>query len=287
MEHLNNSIKEVTDMKPARGLCGPLSSKCAVIVASCDRYSDTWDTYNVLFERFWPECPFPVYLLSNKRGCSFPRIQSLRVGPDLSWSSNLLAGLAQIRQEYVILMVDDLFLTRPADSKRINEILRWTIAASANCVHLYGRPRPGTQDTELVGALPPGTYYRTSAISSLWRKSVLAGVLKEGETAWDFEIEGSRRSNAYDGFYSSLEPCFDFANGIIKGKWDPRALAVLQRLGIEPSTQQRGLLRWRQRVSLRMIEIRSAILRLFPLAMRGRLKNAMVGASFKYRSYSS
>jgi hypothetical protein len=115
----------------------------------------------------------------------------------------------------------------------------------------------------------------------------LISVLKEGETAWDFEIEGSHRSNAYDGFYSSLDPCFEFSNGIIKGKWDPRALAALHRLGVVPDTRERGLLSWKRLTFLRLIELRGSALELFPLAMRGKLKGLTLRRSFKYRPYSS
>jgi hypothetical protein len=36
-----------------------------------------------------------------------------------------------------------------------------------------------------------------------------------------------------------------------------------------------------------LIELRARILQLFPLAIRGRLKNLILGGSFKYRPYSS
>ena len=182
-----------------------LSSRCAVVVASCDSYSDTWGPFDVLFERFWPDCPFAAYLVTNEKMRSFNRIICLPIGKDISWSDNLLTALSKIPHEFIILMVDDLLLTTPAKTVQISDILEWMNSSSGNCVHLYGRPKPTKPFVGLVGGLPKGTYYRTSAVSSLWRKSVLISVLKTGESAWDFEIQGSRRSNAFDGFYSTKE----------------------------------------------------------------------------------
>lgn len=262
-------------------------AQCAVIVASCDSYSETWTPFDILLERFWPDCPFPVYLVSNEREFRSRRIQPITVGPDVSWSGNLLAALSCVSAEYVILMVDDLFLTRPVDTSHVEEILEWMKSSQANCVHLYGRPRAATRHNHLVGPLPKGTYYRTSAVSCLWRKSVLEKILDPRENAWDFEVRGSHRCNQFEGFYSALAPCFSFVNGLIKGKWHPSAVKELQRLGVGVDTRTRGLLSWRQRISLQFIELRSGILRMFPLSLRGKLKQFIQGANFRYRPYSS
>jgi len=203
----------------------------------------------------------------------------------VSWSDNVLVALSQVREEFVILMVDDLFLIRPADTERIIQVLDWMANTVSNCTHLYARPRPAVNCTDLVGPLPKGTYYRASAVSSLWRKNVLTSILRTGENAWDFEIQGSRRSNEFDGFYSTLLPCFTFTNGLIKGKWDPRALAVLKEHGVCPDTQKRGVMSYRNLTKLRLIELRGKMLELIPLSMRGKLKDLVVGTGVRYRPY--
>jgi len=266
---------------------GSEARQCAIVIASCDSYSETWGPFGTLFGRFWPDCPFPAYLVSNEGKFCSQRILGIRVGADVSWSDNILTALSQICEEYVILMVDDLFLAAPADTARIAAILEWMNRAGANCVHLYGRPRPATRTTGLVGPLPPGTYYRASAISSMWRKSVLKSVLRSGETAWDFEIQGSIRSDEFEGFYSALEPCFAFINGLIKGRWHPRAVAQLQKLGVAPDCRKRGLLGWNRRAALRLLSFRSKALELLPLGARGKVKAMIQRKSFRYRSYSS
>lgn len=267
----------------AHGVPGSLAQRCAVVIASCDSYSETWEPYNTLFERFWPDCPFPVYLVSNEEEFRSQRILSLRVGADVSWSDTVLAALSRIREEYVILMVDDFFLAGPPDSARITAILEWMDRATANCVHLYGRPRPAARTTDLVGPLPPGTYYRASAISSLWRKSVLTNILRSGETAWDFEIRGSLRSGEFEGFYSALKPCFAFINGIIKGRWHPRSVAALRELGAAPDCGKRGLLGWKRRAALELLSLRSKALEMLPLGARAKVKALILGANFRYR----
>jgi NAD dependent epimerase/dehydratase family len=265
------------------GIPEALAGRCAVVIASCDAYSETWKPYEILLEKFWPECPFRVYLMSNEAVFSSPRMTNILVGTDASWSSNLAVVLAKIPEEYVILMVDDCFFTRAVPSARIVEILQWTEVSGANCVHLFGRPRPAVQTTSLVGPLPPGTYYRVSAVSALWRKTILLSILAPGETAWDFEIRGSVRSDAFDGFYSTLRPCFSFINGIIKGKWHPRSLAALRKLDVAPDWRKRGLLSMKQRATLMLVLIRSRALCLLPLRIRWKVKAFALRGRFKYQ----
>ena len=54
--------------------------------------------------------------------------------------------------------------------------------------------------------LTKGAPYRTSAQSAIWRKSSLESLLVDGESIWEFEVLGSRRSDALEGFYAVWRP---------------------------------------------------------------------------------
>jgi len=36
-----------------------------VLIASCDAYSDAWAPFFALMKKYWPDCPYPIYLISN------------------------------------------------------------------------------------------------------------------------------------------------------------------------------------------------------------------------------
>jgi hypothetical protein len=38
---------------------------CVVLVLSCDHYRDLWPAVTMLFNRYWPDCPWPKYLASD------------------------------------------------------------------------------------------------------------------------------------------------------------------------------------------------------------------------------
>ena len=44
------------------------TSDTAILVASCDRYSDLWGPFFGVLAKRWPDCPLPIYLGMNHRG---------------------------------------------------------------------------------------------------------------------------------------------------------------------------------------------------------------------------
>jgi len=76
----------------------------SVLVSSCDSYSDIWPFFFHFFFTAWKSPSIPVRLLSNYMSYDDERVQSVAVGPDLDWSSNLQKALKIVSSEYVILM---------------------------------------------------------------------------------------------------------------------------------------------------------------------------------------
>ena len=37
---------------------------CALVISSCDKYQDLWNPSLALHRRFWPDCPYPTFLMS-------------------------------------------------------------------------------------------------------------------------------------------------------------------------------------------------------------------------------
>jgi len=261
-----------------------VQKQVAVLVVSCDRYSDLWKPFFQMFRRFWPECQFPVYLLSNQRAMDFPGVTSLVIGSDPSWSDSLKMGLECIPEKYVLLFIDDLFLVKPVDNQRVLRIFEWMVSAGANHVRMNAGPLPDKPFNDLVGVASPGTIYRTSTVMSVWKKSLLMELLKAGESAWDFEIFGTERSDAHSGFYASWKKCFPVVNGVIKGKWQRCAVKLLQSLGADLDLGQRGVVSRREMIKLQILQWRSNLLTwLVPAAYRRRFKHWLLRGRYNYR----
>ena len=64
------------------------NSNLAVLVISCDAYSDLWSPFFKLYFRYWSDNKFDTFLLSNFKKYSDSRVGSIIVGEDKSWSNN-------------------------------------------------------------------------------------------------------------------------------------------------------------------------------------------------------
>lgn len=237
----------------------------AILVSSHDPYSDLWPPYFAAFHRNWPDCPFQIYLLSNRIVFPDPAVKPILVGDVRSWPDSIRLALEQIDEDFVLLLLEDLFLISPIDTERFLRLAEWVTEHRPACIRV--EPVPGMAPSEFKGIckLPPGIPYRASTVLTLWRKEVLLALLRSEETIWQFEVQGSVRTDAYPDFYATEETYLPWLNGVIRGKWVPQAQAAMIAAGYPVQTQARGMFTLSERIKQFGRHTRARALRLLPI----------------------
>jgi len=251
-----------------------------VLVVSCDNYSDLWVPFFKLFWRFWGDCPFRVYLLVNEKEISIPNVHVIRVGKDISWSDNLISALTYVNEHYILMVLDDLFFIDYVSNQNILRVVDWILQHEPNYVRMKPSPKPDKPYNGIVGIVSKGTIYRTSTVMSVWKKEILIDLLKPGETAWEFEIYGTVRSDKYDGFYSTWEDLFPVVNGVIKGKWQRNVVKKLQSLDVEININGRKVMSGSETSMFWFKKQRSRFLNLMPSKYRRKIKEIVLGDKY-------
>jgi hypothetical protein len=167
------------------------NNNCAVIVSSFDGYSDIWDPFFQLFFRYWSDCPFPIYLITNELEYPNPRVLSFKIGKDKGWSSNLINILNKIDCKYIIYLQEDYFLNDKVKNKEIINALH--IAEKENVAYVRLSPKKEAiqwKNYESIKLIPKDTSYLNSTQAAIWNKEALLSILREGETGWEFELKG-------------------------------------------------------------------------------------------------
>ncbi|MGV3634846.1 MAG: hypothetical protein ACO1NY_10905 [Pseudorhodoplanes sp.] len=233
----------------------PASSDVAVVVSSFDGYADVWPGFFTLWFRFWPDCPYPVYLTTNRLTFPDDRVTSLQVGADLSWSHSLKQALEKIDHPTILLVLDDFFLKEKVDTARVQRLHAILVESGAACLRVVPKPPPDRPHPRYpdIGFVSKGAPYRTSLQIALWDRAKLLGLLQESGSAWDFEIIGSQRSDLLDAdFLSVRDGCgaIAYSHTVRRGKWLPRAIREYSAMGIDFSQSHRGVesawyIRWR------------------------------------------
>ena len=195
---------------------------CVVIIPSCDAYGDLWAPFLALFQKFWPDCPFPVILGTNTAEFTNGKVIGMPCPGGNVWSIRVKYLLDTIESKNIILCLEDYFLTRAVDNSRVHSAIEIMERAKAVTMRLTPKPPP---DRRLVGhpdfgEVLPGAPFRVSTQIGVWDRAYLAGLLAPAESIWDFELIGSRRSDQ-DGrlFLGSWEDLLPYEQVVERGKW--------------------------------------------------------------------
>lgn len=178
------------------------SSEIAVLVLSCDKYKDLWDPFFDFFFKYWTDCPYNVYLASNKIKYERQGVTSLLAGELTNWSNETSIILNQIKEEYVIVILEDYFIYKTVNILQLDKCYKFLKENNGLFFQLAIFPTDHrewwdydiTNDKE-IGKIKKNQTYRINLQIGIWSKTGMLHVIKEGESPWEFEIEGSKRSN--------------------------------------------------------------------------------------------
>lgn len=235
---------------------------CTILVNSCDKYEDILDTFFELLHRFWPDIPFEIALSTESLEYKNKYFEIKNLHPknkECSWTERIEDTLNQISSNYVLLMLDDLFLYDYVQTEKVLENLQ-SLKENDKIVNFTYWPI--LNDTE--ESVYPGfkkrkevAKYKVAAILGLWnKKHFLKYVKGYKENIWEFEPNATIRSNTLyksDEFYVSKDfpkqifP-YNFAKyGLFSGKWFKANKELFKSLGIKIAFKKRGFYNEKER----------------------------------------
>jgi hypothetical protein len=233
------------------------NDRVAIVVSSCDAFFDAWLPFAKFFENFWIDCPFEVFLLTNRLSVQSARIRHLAMGEDRGWSSNLLAALEQTPHSHVLYFQEDYFLDAPVLTEQLAEDFEYVLASGADslCFRARSKADRGTKTlNNRFGLVPLDSDGRTRCQVTLWKRSALQTILRPGETAWDFEARGSARTQEMtilSYMRRDNTPISYLMSAISRGLWMPEAIALCRKFSVEIEPRFRPLFSdssWKRRL---------------------------------------
>lgn len=228
-----------------------------IIVMSCDSYSDIWPYFAQCFDRFWPECPFDVYLISELKNFTHPRIKNIRCEKKMRWGEMLLHVIDTLKVPNIIYLQEDYLLRSLVDNKALDRLLEIFNEEAAAYLRLLPWPPPKHNHPkyENIGILLENEDYRTSLQAAIWKTEVLEKVVKP-EDDGSYELKSIDRAKKINNVFLSLKsngispdinhdgtyPLNYYATSVFQGKWLKEALKIYQQLGINIDTSSRGVM---------------------------------------------
>ena len=217
------------------------SNDCTIVVCSCDKYADLLKPFATLWGKYWPDCPFPVVLVtetSPQEQLCFNKV--FACGTDGNWCSRLVSALRQIKTPYVLMLCDDYYLSQQVNTKQICARLELAQMHKASNLRLIPNPTP-----KPANAVPfergtdlwqykPNTAYCIATQSGFWDRQFLMQLAEGKSSIWEFERYGS-----FDPLIGNrlllVTPTkeFPFLDAVHKGYWEPWGLSVCRNNDIQ------------------------------------------------------
>lgn len=169
-----------------------MSEDCAVVVMSCDSYSDLWNDFFELKNKYWAQCPYRTYLVTNNISANIENVITIHCGNQVNWTGRLMKCLNEIKEEKVILMLEDYYISSWVDNTLVNEALEIMQETGAAYYKLETR---GTvfpkkyNGSKYLREVTAEIRYGVSLVTSIWDKDFLMQVIgNEDYPAWEFEL---------------------------------------------------------------------------------------------------
>ena len=166
-------------------------NKFALVISSCDLYSDCWKPLFHSIHKYWPDCPYPIYLICNYMDSGDDSVIPIKVGEHLGWGSNTKKALSQIECDYLIYFQEDYFMNKPVNTECMKENLEYCVKNNVDYLRLmppFKDKYPYDDIYCIDKAVRRKTKLRAmSLMACIWKKSTLDNLCIEGWTGWDFE----------------------------------------------------------------------------------------------------
>ena len=250
--------------------------KLTIVVSSCDRYSDLWETFFTVFKKQWENCPCRIILNTESKSYSFDglKIDCLKLydspkdAEKDEWSGRLLKTLNHVKTPYVMLILEDFYLASKVNNDAVSDMLdRIDGIKNFGCLYLMSlfTQAPSYYDKKSgFFKLHKYIFYKVNATAGLWKTDYIKSLLKSGQNAWQFELYATEKAykdrekfycltqSEADRAFRKRQPKsipknivkpidFDFSAQIAKGKWTTQAVKLLKELGIEVDFNKRGI----------------------------------------------
>lgn len=141
----------------------------------------------------------------------------------------MIKALSQIDFPYILYSQEDYWIQKPVEQILIEDYLDIIRSGKADYIRLYPAPPPDLPfpDDHRLGIIAPTSPYRTSLQMALWRKETLLSLLDTHETAWEFEVKGSKRSQYLKKRFlcvSKRQYGIDYVfTAVVNGYWSEKA----------------------------------------------------------------
>ena len=192
----------------------------SIIVNSCDKYSDLWESHFALLREYWQgELP-PTYLVTDQiTDKCFAGVEILVFNGDVP--ARLLQACKMIESNRVLITLDDYFVIGNIYGETINYLVNYTVENKIDYLRIYDRRYTKAkhyQDVKIMKKLDLDEKYAISLYPAIWDKSFFEYCAENDGNVWGFEPGLTEKAKLYNAnCYSNNSGSFPILDVVRKG----------------------------------------------------------------------
>lgn len=229
-----------------------MDKRLSILVLSCDAYSDLWNDFFTLKERYWPDCPFQTYLVTETKQYNRNGVAVLCMGKNLNWSGRLKGALKMIDTPLVLPILDDYFIYKTIDNSIILENVDFCLKHSVSFLSLEKKrimSDPNRQYYNKYVIIPKHEKYPVDTAAAMWDRDYFIKKLGDGDySAWQFEVNMCNEAESESGI-DGLILCDERTPIniteipiVIQGKFYPAGVKFFKKLGYTIDISHRDMM---------------------------------------------
>ncbi len=227
----------------------------AVVIIGYDGYIDVWNHSINLLNKYWYDRP-ETYLVSACLKPSYDNVNVLCAGEGSEWSLKVQYALEHIKKKYIILMLEDFFISDFVDNNQMNGIMEMIdkneikyYQLSVQLINAHWEKGQKFNGNRNIKIIPADKKYGLNLQAAVWDTEFLKKVVGKGNyNTWQFEINqlGSKKYNLH-----KVEYLIDVSNPlkithmIVQSKYLPGSIKKINRIGYKISNEERECLNFK------------------------------------------
>ena len=242
--------ENISIMKPRETL--------SILVLSCDNYSDLWDDFFNIKDKFWPECPYQWYVVTESKHYERENVNVIKCGRELNWAGRFRKAAQSVQTPLVGVFLEDYFINAPVDNARIEGLVAFAIERGVDYLdlgnvfkHKINQPNRQYYSDHLM-IIDKHLRYGLDTAAAIWKKDYLLDKLGEGDySAWKFEADRCAEAASEEGYKGLIlvddRLSFNVSEipVVVQGMFYPPIIEDFRKRGYEIDTSKRKVMsRW-------------------------------------------
>ena len=217
-----------------------------IVVLSCDKNKDLFEPFYHCLEKYWPNHPQVVY---STESVINPFYKTIPLNFDIEhWTDRVRETVKQIDDNYILFMVDDVFIREKVDNNKVLSLCNYLIGNYANInFQLNGDNKAIPVSDELLERSPGK--WNLACMCTLWQKNAMLDLFNYSTNPWKFEENNYIKD--YKFLISKTGSVINWGRksnkqwhwGLMRGKWVIECVKffIQERLDKDIDFSKRGI----------------------------------------------